>query len=228
MLLRSLPRAGQRASASCPYLPTTSFCKASLARRSFQTTTRSASAVFDSSQQRHYAAAAPTTTSTSTQQQQSRSAHAISNPTLAGIEKRWEGMPPQDQAALWMQLRDRMKVDWHEMTLQEKKAGTYIWSTRDLPLQSILSAWVIRTHATYASSAAFSCFPCLHVCFLHSMVDCLWPTRPPRRNTPRRMVPRLRLHRGRRRCLGRSILDYPLLRKTAAKDYDKGVAGGYE
>ena len=32
-------------------------------------------------------------------------------------------MPPQEQAELWMQLRDRMKVDWHEMTLQEKKAG---------------------------------------------------------------------------------------------------------
>lgn len=51
--------------------------------------------------------------------------HAISNPTLAGIEKRWEGMPPQEQAELWMQLRDRMKVDWHQMTLQEKKAGMY-------------------------------------------------------------------------------------------------------
>jgi hypothetical protein len=25
-----------------------------------------------------------------------------------------------------MQLRDRMKVDWHEMTLQEKKAGMAI------------------------------------------------------------------------------------------------------
>ncbi|KAI4242658.1 MAG: hypothetical protein L6R40_003879 [Gallowayella cf. fulva] len=49
--------------------------------------------------------------------------HAISNPTLAGIEKRWEGMPPQEQADLWMALRDRMKVDWHEMTLQEKKAA---------------------------------------------------------------------------------------------------------
>ena len=60
------------------------------------------------------------------QSQQVRAAsteHAISNPTLAGIEKRWEGMPPQEQAELWMQLRDRMKVDWHEMTLQEKKAG---------------------------------------------------------------------------------------------------------
>ena len=51
------------------------------------------------------------------------SAHAISNPTLAGIEKRWEGMPPQEQADLWMALRDRMKVDWHQMTMQEKKAG---------------------------------------------------------------------------------------------------------
>jgi cytochrome c oxidase subunit 4 len=58
-----------------------------------------------------------------TSQSQSRGAHAISNPTLAGIEKRWEGMPPQEQAELWMQLRDRMKVDWNEMTLQEKKAG---------------------------------------------------------------------------------------------------------
>ena len=57
--------------------------------------------------------------------QQTRSAHAISNPTLAGIEKRWEAMPPQEQAELWMQLRDRMKVDWNEMTLQEKKAGTF-------------------------------------------------------------------------------------------------------
>jgi hypothetical protein len=57
------------------------------------------------------------------QLQQTRSAHAISNPTLAGIEKRWEAMPPQEQAELWMQLRDRMKVDWNEMTLQEKKAG---------------------------------------------------------------------------------------------------------
>ncbi|PGH18875.1 hypothetical protein AJ79_00291 [Helicocarpus griseus UAMH5409] len=62
--------------------------------------------------------------------QQSRSMatteHAIANPTLAGIEKRWEAMPPQEQAELWMQLRDRMKVDWHEMTLQEKKAAYWI------------------------------------------------------------------------------------------------------
>lgn len=54
-----------------------------------------------------------------------RQAHAISNPTLANIEKRWEDMPPQEQADLWMSLRDRMKTDWKELTLQEKKAGVY-------------------------------------------------------------------------------------------------------
>lgn len=54
---------------------------------------------------------------------QARQAHAVSNPTLANIEKRWEAMPPQEQADLWMALRDRMKVDWTEMTIQEKKAG---------------------------------------------------------------------------------------------------------
>jgi cytochrome c oxidase subunit 4 len=55
--------------------------------------------------------------------QQTRRAHAISNPTLANIEKRWEEMPPQEQADLWMALRDRMKTNWHELTLAEKKAG---------------------------------------------------------------------------------------------------------
>lgn len=59
------------------------------------------------------------------QQTRASSEHAIANPTLAGIEKRWEGMPPQEQADLWMQLRDRMKVDWHQMTIQEKKAGMH-------------------------------------------------------------------------------------------------------
>lgn len=51
------------------------------------------------------------------------STHAISNPTLANIEKRWEGMPLQEQAELWMTLRDRMRSNWTELTLAEKKAG---------------------------------------------------------------------------------------------------------
>jgi len=59
---------------------------------------------------------------------QTRQAHAISNPTLANIEKRWEAMPPQEQADLWMALRDRMKVDWKELTTQEKKAGMSLLS----------------------------------------------------------------------------------------------------
>lgn len=57
--------------------------------------------------------------------QQCRKQHAVSNPTLANIEKRWEGMPPQEQAELWMALRDRMTVDWNEMTTQEKKACSF-------------------------------------------------------------------------------------------------------
>ena len=50
---------------------------------------------------------------------------AISNPTLANIEKRWEGLPNTEQAELWMALRDRMKENWAELTLQEKRAGTF-------------------------------------------------------------------------------------------------------
>ena len=33
-------------------------------------------------------------------------------------------MPLQEQADLWMALRDRMKGSWTDMTAQEKKAGT--------------------------------------------------------------------------------------------------------
>lgn len=54
---------------------------------------------------------------------QSRStSHAVSNVTLADIEKRWESMPPSEQADLWMSLRDRMKGSWGDLTVQEKKA----------------------------------------------------------------------------------------------------------
>jgi len=35
-------------------------------------------------------------------------------------------MPPQEQADLWMALRDRMKTNWVELTTQEKKAAYYI------------------------------------------------------------------------------------------------------
>lgn len=32
-------------------------------------------------------------------------------------------MPLQEQAELWMALRDRMKENWSNLTVQEKKAG---------------------------------------------------------------------------------------------------------
>lgn len=38
-------------------------------------------------------------------------------------------MPPQEQAELWMALRDRMKTNWSELTLQEKKAGMTLYNT---------------------------------------------------------------------------------------------------
>lgn len=108
MYLHSLPRAARTSTSSLKTYTRMSSSQI----RNFQTSTRSFAPTFSATQQ-------PPMTS----QSHVRSAHAISNPTLAGIEKRWEAMPPQEQAELWMQLRDRMKVDWHEMTLQEKKAG---------------------------------------------------------------------------------------------------------
>jgi len=64
--------------------------------------------------------------SSAAEAKRSASAHAISNPTLADIEKRWENLPLQEQADLWMALRDRMKSPWAELTLQEKKAAYWI------------------------------------------------------------------------------------------------------
>ncbi|KAL1854865.1 Cytochrome c oxidase subunit 5B, mitochondrial [Diaporthe australafricana] len=66
------------------------------------------------------------TTSSAMVTRAAASTHAISNPTLANIEKRWEGMPLQEQAELWMALRDRMKENWADLTLQEKKAAYWI------------------------------------------------------------------------------------------------------
>ena len=67
----------------------------------------------------------PTSTGDAGRQTRPQTTHAISNPVLADIEKRWDDMPPQEQANLWMSIRDRLKVDWHDLTLNEKKAGSY-------------------------------------------------------------------------------------------------------
>jgi cytochrome c oxidase subunit 4 len=110
MLLRSLPRATRQTSTT-PSLHCSR--RSHNVIRSYTAAARPTSPLFQAAQE----------PITSQQPHQTRTAHAISNPTLAGIEKRWESMPLPEQAELWMQLRDRMKVDWNEMTLQEKKAG---------------------------------------------------------------------------------------------------------
>ena len=99
MMLRSLPRVSH----TCLLPRAVPRCTSPLARYSDSTK--------------------PTDTPPQQQQRHATTVHAISNPTLAGIEKRWEGMPPPEQAKLWMALRDRMKTDWHDLTLMEKKAG---------------------------------------------------------------------------------------------------------
>ena len=52
--------------------------------------------------------------------------YAVSNTELVDIEKRWEGLPPAEQAELWMSLRDRMKGSWTELTAAEKKACMFL------------------------------------------------------------------------------------------------------
>lgn len=71
------------------------------------------------------------------------STQAISNPTLANIEKRWEGMPLQEQADLWMALRDRMKGSWTDLTVQEKKAGACYFSISENASRVAELVWLI-------------------------------------------------------------------------------------
>ena len=52
-----------------------------------------------------------------------------------------------------MQLRDRMKVDWHEMTLQEKKAGKIL--AFRLTLELFSQAEALRCKFCYNRSVLF-------------------------------------------------------------------------
>lgn len=69
-------------------------------------------------------------------------------------------MPPQEQADLWMALRDRMKVDWNEMTMQEKKAGMlhtlYDSTASDLHTGRHPESWPrVWLHTGLATKTAF-------------------------------------------------------------------------
>lgn len=55
-----------------------------------------------------------------------RYAHAISNPTLANIEGRWEKMSEDERVDIIDQLAERQKGPWGELTPAEKKAAWYI------------------------------------------------------------------------------------------------------
>lgn len=61
-------------------------------------------------------------------------------------------MPPQEQAELWMALRDRMKTDWHELTLQEKKAGEQPLK-HIIPLNFVIS--FLASNDRYAASELY-------------------------------------------------------------------------
>ena len=121
--------------------------------------------------------------------QRSRSlvTHAISNPTLSQIEKRWEGMPPQEQADLWMALRDRMKIDWHELTLQERKAGEsrFLWLAT-VTFASRRSARVLRLVNDTKMDLSSRLTPCVssnsstNPMVKHSVLDSFWSPWPSR------------------------------------------------
>lgn len=90
---------------------------------------------------------------------QVRKQHAVSNPTLANIEKRWEAMPPQEQAELWMALRDRMTVDWHELTMQEKKACKFLPKSSRFVVTRALAGPTGHAVRDFYITCPMDCFP---------------------------------------------------------------------
>jgi hypothetical protein len=60
-------------------------------------------------------------------------------------------MPPQEQAELWMALRDRMSADWNELTLQEKKAGTF----GVLPIRGRGKCCIVHSVLSWINAACF-------------------------------------------------------------------------
>ena len=230
MLLRALPRTGPRVSSGCTCICPSRRLAGSV--RTFRTSTPLTAATFESSQQR-----SDNQPPTSSKSQQHKSMHAIANPTLAGIEKRWEEMPPQKQAELWMLLRDRMKVDWHEMTLQEKKIGMqviHLMLGPELPR--------IRLHHHHRQERLhYKLFPlprsrstvaliaCLLTKVLHcSVVDCLWSTWTPRRRSSRRMDADILMVWCWMSCCWCVIRYHPSLRTATAPYHDKRMAGSHQ
>ncbi|ODV93006.1 hypothetical protein PACTADRAFT_52208 [Pachysolen tannophilus NRRL Y-2460] len=55
-----------------------------------------------------------------------RNVSALSNATVAHLEKRWESLPDVDQKEIISKLSERQKLPWKELTPSEKKAAWYI------------------------------------------------------------------------------------------------------
>ena len=55
-----------------------------------------------------------------------RLSHSLSNATIADLNKRWESLPTTDQEEIISQLNERQKLNWKELTPEEKKAAWYI------------------------------------------------------------------------------------------------------
>ena len=148
----------------------------------------------------------------SAQRQQYRRAHAISNPTLANIEKRWETMMPQEQADLWMQLRDRMRTDWKELTLQEKKAGKHLLSIDQFHAQ--LNIWAKLENASDKRLVD------------HSILDCLWTSWSSCRHTSRRESKGVYIYTDWSRSCIPHGLGIPRIRcQRPSTDDEQGMAG---
>ena len=162
---------------------------------------------------------------------QTRKAHAISNPTLANIEKRWESMPPQEQADLWMALRDRMKVNWAELTLQEKKAGRPPILIEPFHLQTRISTLSLPSPISHhriarrmrgckaglvmiAKRGGRESLLLRTIADLipHSILHRLRRPRPPRPASPRRGLESGCVHSNRCWCFVRYLRDYSIFR----------------
>ena len=159
--------------------------------------------------------------------QRSRSlvTHAISNPTLSQIEKRWEGMPPQEQADLWMALRDRMKNDWHELTLQERKAGESACSRLStVNFASRHSACLLCLINDIKMDRGSRLTPCVssysssNLIVKHSVLDSFWSSWSSRSPSAWRELVCLQNDNARHRRFLRPLCYFTAIRTTTAQD----------
>ena len=141
-------------------------------------------------------------------------------------------MPPQEQADLWMALRDRMKGDWHDLTLQERKAGTWTFAKlSEQPRYVVPFIHNATSQYLIVRSCSFPWSPLpqnelnLMTLFEYSILDRLRPPRSPLPSPTGRELVGIQNDRPRLRHLYRFILDYTAICATGTKDYERTVAG---